>query len=222
MPNLHIITGLLILLNIIVSFKGFNDFIFFNKYKFQVGAIQRGQIARVITSGFLHIDIRHLIFDCFVLYYISDVVIINFGNLGFFLTYFLSSIVGGVITLNYKKKDFQYSSVGSGTSICGILFSNILINFNQTFELILFKIDIPLYFLGIIFMIYTLYGAYKDRLNSTSGDRHAFIGNFGGIITGLILAIIFKPKLIYELPILLLLLFIFIIFVFLFFQKKKD
>ena len=50
----------------LVSYKGFNDRVFFDKYKFNVGAIQSGQKYRMFTSAFLHGDISHLIFNLLI------------------------------------------------------------------------------------------------------------------------------------------------------------
>ena len=56
MGNLHLVTIVIIVANIIISYKGFGDFNFFEKYKFQVGAVQRGEKIRLFSSGFLHAD----------------------------------------------------------------------------------------------------------------------------------------------------------------------
>ena len=47
----------LIGINAVVSFKGFNDSEFFRKYEFHVGSIRSGEQIRMLTSGFLHGDL---------------------------------------------------------------------------------------------------------------------------------------------------------------------
>ena len=59
--NIHFLVLGLIIANALVSIKGFNDKIFFDKYKFQIGAINRGEKFRMLTSAFLHVDYLHLI-----------------------------------------------------------------------------------------------------------------------------------------------------------------
>ena len=44
---------ILILLNIYVSFKGFKDIIFFEKFHFNINSIKNGEYYRFISSGFL-------------------------------------------------------------------------------------------------------------------------------------------------------------------------
>ena len=60
MYNLHIATIAIIAVNVLVSLKGFNDASFFERYKFGIGAIKAGQKDRMLSSGFLHVDLSHL------------------------------------------------------------------------------------------------------------------------------------------------------------------
>ena len=47
---------LIIIANVAGSFKGFKDRAFFEKFKFQVGPIIKGEKIRLLSSGFLHVD----------------------------------------------------------------------------------------------------------------------------------------------------------------------
>ena len=53
--------------NVLLSFKGFNDLYFFERYKFQVGPINSGQRIRLLSSAFLHVDVTHLLFNMLTL-----------------------------------------------------------------------------------------------------------------------------------------------------------
>ena len=54
MNNINQVVLILIIANVLVSMKGFNDYSFLNKYKFQVGSILSGEKIRMLSSGFLH------------------------------------------------------------------------------------------------------------------------------------------------------------------------
>lgn len=47
----------------LISYKGFNDYDFFRRYEFHIGRIRAGEQIRMITSGFLHLDFMHLLFN---------------------------------------------------------------------------------------------------------------------------------------------------------------
>jgi len=51
--NIDIVTIVVILANVLASYKGFNDYSFFERYKFHIGAIKGGEKIRILTSGFL-------------------------------------------------------------------------------------------------------------------------------------------------------------------------
>ena len=60
MIGLSPVLSLIILTNIIFSYIGFKDKLFFNRYKFNVLKLDNGDIMRMISSGFLHVDYNHL------------------------------------------------------------------------------------------------------------------------------------------------------------------
>jgi hypothetical protein len=72
MQNIHIATIIIIAANVIISMKGFKDFSFFEKYKFNIAGIRRGEQIRMLSSGFLHADYNHL---CW-----SDAVCLNLSS----------------------------------------------------------------------------------------------------------------------------------------------
>ena len=57
----------IIVVNVLISYKGFNDLSFFRKYEFHVGSIRSGEQIRMLSSGFLHADMMHLIFNMLTL-----------------------------------------------------------------------------------------------------------------------------------------------------------
>jgi len=82
------ITYFIIGATILVSLKGFNDPYFFEKYKFNVGAVKQGQQFRLFTSGFLHADFFHLFFNMFSFWSFAPILLANFDNRNIFLIYF--------------------------------------------------------------------------------------------------------------------------------------
>jgi membrane associated rhomboid family serine protease len=55
----------IIIVNALISFKGFNDQSFFRKYEFHMGSVRAGEQIR--SSAFLHADIAHLAFNMITL-----------------------------------------------------------------------------------------------------------------------------------------------------------
>jgi len=182
--NLDIVTIVIIAANVIISLKGFSDFNFFEKYKFNIGGINRGEKIRMFSSGFLHVDMTHLFFNMFTLYFFADVVISRMGSINFLVIYLGSLLLGSLLSYYFHKKEFHYTAVGASGAVTGILYSAILLDPEMKLMFIFVPIPIPAYIFGIGYLLYSIYGM-KNRLGNIGHDAH-----FGGAIGGYVLTII--------------------------------
>jgi len=192
MNNMHIATIAVIAANVLVSLKGFNDSYFFDRYKFGIGAIKAGQKERMLTSGFLHVDIAHLFFNMFTLYFFADVVIAWFGPAKFIIIYFISLLAGSLLALFFHKDEPYYSAVGASGAVTGILYAAILLQPNDSLGIMFIPIPIPAYILGIGYLLYSIYGM-KSRIGNIGHTAH-----FGGAIGGYATTLLFMPSLFLE------------------------
>ena len=189
MQGLNIATLVIIAANVIISIKGFNDFTFFEKYKFNIAGIRRGEQLRMITSGFLHVDFSHLLFNMLTLYFFADVVINSIGVTKFVLIYLASLLMGNVLSFFFHKEEYHYSAVGASGAVTGILYSAILFYPNMGLYLFFIPIAIPAWIFGILYLLYSIYGM-KKQLGNIGHDAH-----FGGAIAGYVLTLVFAPSL---------------------------
>lgn len=207
MGNLSLVTIIIIAANVIISFKGFNDYGFFDKYKFNVGGVRRGEQIRLFSSGFLHVDNAHLFFNMFTLYFFADVVIAYLGNFKFLIVYLGSLLLGNLLSLVFHKNEYHYSAVGASGAVTGIIYSAILLRPDMSLYMFFIPIPIPAYIFGIGYLLYSIYGM-KRQIGNIGHDAH-FGGAIGGYVITLILASwLFKENLLMigllALPIILL------------------
>lgn len=174
--------------NVLVSLKGFNDTYFFDRYKFGIGAIKAGQKERMLTSGFLHVDISHLFFNMFTLYFFAEVVINGFGSSKFLIIYFISLVAGSLLALFFHKDEPYYSAVGASGAVTGILYSAILLEPEMQLGIMFIPIPLPAYVLGIGYLLYSIYGM-KSRLGNIGHTAH-----FGGAVGGYLSTLLFMPS----------------------------
>ena len=204
----------IIVVNILMSYKGFNDVAFFRKFEFHIGSIRDGDQIRMITSGFLHADMGHLFFNMFTLYMFAPVVSNYFGNASFFLIYMGSLAFGSLLTLVMHKNDYGYRAIGASGAVTGIIYSAILIQPDMMLGLF-YVIPIPAYLFGIGYLLYSIYGmkAKNDNIGHTA--------HFGGAIGGYIITLAKDPSMFdYNLA-MVVLLAIPIILLFLLFKAGK-
>lgn len=201
---------LLIALTVLVSIKGFNDYTFFEKYKFQITKILNGEKFRLFSSGFLHVDWLHLGFNMYALYLFGDIVTYNLGVLSFLAIYFLSLATGSLYSLMFHKQEPYYSAVGASGAVSGVVYASILIYPDLTLYMFPLPIPIPGYVFGVGYLIYSIYGM-KKKLGNIGHSAH-----LGGAIGGFITTIVLFPQIInlnqtmvivLSIPILLVLIF---------------
>ncbi|ATA68999.1 rhomboid family intramembrane serine protease [Capnocytophaga cynodegmi] len=195
MGNLSLATLAIIIANVLFSMQGFKDYSFFNKYKFGIREVQRGEYMRMITSGFLHADWQHLIFNMITLFFFADVVIAYAGITHFVLVYIFSLVLGSLFALFFHRNEPYYTAVGASGAVTGILYASIL--FNPQMMIIVFVIPMPAYIFGIGYLLYSIYGM-KSRTDNIGHSAH-----FGGAVGGLIYALAYQPSLINREPLLI-------------------
>ena len=199
-----------IVVNVLVSIKGFHDDSFLNRYKFQVGSIQNGEKTRMVTSGFLHVDWMHLLFNMYALYLFGDIVANFLGDLSFLLIYTAGLLGGNMYSLFYHRATPYYNAVGASGAVSAILYGAILLYPGMTLMLFPLPIPIPAYVFGVGYLFYSIYGM-KQQLGNIGHAAH-----LGGAIAGYACTLLLFPILIFEhsfmvgllaVPILLLILF---------------
>jgi membrane associated rhomboid family serine protease len=197
----------IIVVNVLISYKGFNDFSFFRKYEFHVGSIRAGEQIRMLSSGFLHADMTHLIFNMLTLWFFAPVVIGYLGDFSFGLVYFGSLIFGSLLTMVFHKNDYSYRAVGASGAVTGVLYSAILLQPDMMLG-IFFVIPIPAYLFGILYLLYSIYGmkAKNDNIGHTA--------HFGGAVGGYLITLINEPQLFVEHTLMVILLAIPIVILF--------
>ncbi|MCH4553350.1 rhomboid family intramembrane serine protease [Aestuariibaculum lutulentum] len=191
MGNLNLITIVIIAANVLISYKGFSDYGFFDRYKFQVGSVQRGEKVRLFSSAFLHVDTQHLLFNMLTLYFFANTVL-SLGVVSFLFIYIGSLLFGNVLSLYFHKNEYHYSAVGASGAVTGVLYSAILLRPDMTLMFFLIPIPIPAYIFGIGYLLYSIYGM-KNRIGNIGHDAH-----FGGAVGGYIITLVLAPSLFQE------------------------
>ena len=198
----------IIVANVLISYQGFNNLAFFRKYEFHVGSIRSGEQIRMLSSGFLHADMMHLLFNMLTLWFFAPVVLQWLGNFSFLLIYFGSLIFGSLLTMLFHKNHYSYRAVGASGAVTGVLYSAILLQPDMMLG-IFFVLPIPAYLFGILYLLYSIYGmkAKNDNIGHTA--------HFGGAIGGYLITLIKEPSLFvdHSLMVILLAIPIFILFV---------
>lgn len=182
---------LFIAITAIISFIAFNNPAITEKYKFSVGAIlHKKEYIRLLSSGFLHADIMHLVFNMLTLYFFAPIVIQGFGNIGFIIVYLGAILLGNFLSLYIYQKQPWYSAVGASGGVSGILFASIALIPDLKIYLFFIPIGIPGFIFGLVYFGYSVY----MMLNPRAHDNIGHAAHLGGAFLGLIYAVINAPE----------------------------
>lgn len=188
----------LIALNGYITYKGFKEPAFFDRYLFRTDDILvHKQYDRLVTSAFLHIDWRHYGFNMFSLFVFSELVYEVLG-LVFFLVVYTASLLGGnLLSLFFNRNNGDYSAVGNSGAVSGIMFASIVIAPDSSLGLILLPVKFPAWIFGAVYMLITLFGV-KNKFGNIGHEAH-----LGGAIAGILTAIAIEPGILVAHPLII-------------------
>jgi membrane associated rhomboid family serine protease len=155
---------------------------------------KRGQYYRLVTSGFIHGDHMHLIFNMFSFYFFGSQLEYIFqyifggtmGSIYFILMYVLAIIVSDVPTLFKHQNNQAYNSLGASGAVAAVIFGCIL--FQPLQDICLYGVlCFPGFILGIVYLIYSYYSSKRSRDN-INHDAHLY-----GALFGLAFCIVLYP-----------------------------
>jgi membrane associated rhomboid family serine protease len=217
MSGTGIITFILIISNFIFSYRGFVNRSFFEGYKFRVDRILVNKdYKRMVTSGFLHLDWAHLIFNMLSLYFFSGQVESVLGSSGLLIVYFVSLTGGNLLSLFIHRHHGDYSAVGASGAVGGVIFSCIALFPGMNIGFFLIPVAIPAWIYGLAYILFTIY-AIRSRNDNVGHDAH-----LGGILLGMITGLLLYPAAFAENYLTILLIIIpIIVFIFLIIKRPQ-
>lgn len=162
------ITILIIVITSIISFIALNNENLLNKLIFYPPAVtERNEWYRFFTSGIIHADFPHLIFNMYALYLFGTGVenrfIEVFGDKGrmlYLLMYVLALGASLLPTYSKNKNNYHYRSLGASGAVSAVVFAYML--FDPLIGIGLFFI--PIFIAGFLFgIIYLVVSHFLDK-----------------------------------------------------------
>ena len=176
--------------NALFSMRGFKEYSFFERYKFNINSLNNGDFKRLFSSGFLHLDWQHLLFNMLTLYFFTHSVVLQLGVFNFYIIYFISLLTGNLLSFWFHKKESHYSAVGASGAVTGILYAAILLNPGMKMFIYFIPIPIPSYIVGVGYLLFSIYGM-KTKMGNIGHDAH-----FGGAVGGYVITLMLAPEIV--------------------------
>lgn len=151
-------------------------------------SIQRGRkYFTILTSGFIHADMNHLLFNMLSYYFFAFTLEKIVGHWQFALIYILGLMLSDISSILKNKNNPGYFSLGASGAISAVLFSYLLFDPLSKIYLFFIPIGIPAYLFALLYLGYCMY-ASKNQ-----GDHINHESHFWGAIAGLAITSLLFP-----------------------------
>jgi len=186
------ITFSLIAINVIISLIGFSNADFLDKtimWPYQVK--REKQYFRFITSGFIHADFIHLLFNMVSFYFFGTAIEYYFaeyglgGNIAYLLLYFIGLIVSDIPSYIKHQDDYNYKALGASGAVSAVIFACVLF---QPWGIIrIYFIPMPFIVFAFVYLGYCIYMS-KRNIGHINHDAHLWGSLFGLVFTVALIA----------------------------------
>jgi len=144
-------------------------------------------VHRLLTAGWLHADVSHLVFNMFTFYFFANEAMRVLGPARFLILYMTAVVVGFIPTTLRHMNNPKYASLGASGAVAAVMFSAILIHPGLKLSLMMLPIAIPGMIYALAYLAYSAWHSWraKDGINH---DAH-----FSGAIYGSLITYAFEP-----------------------------
>lgn len=155
---------------------------------------KKQQYYRFVSSGFIHKDHMHLLWNMFSLYFFGVAIEREFnalfgsaGGLYFIALYILAIIVSDLPTFFKHRHNPGYNSLGASGGVSAVIFAFII--FEPLADIcIYFALCLPGFILGGLYIVFSWYQGRKSNDN-INHDAHLY-----GALFGFIFCVIVAPS----------------------------
>ena len=149
--------------------------------------LPRRQYLTLLSSGFVHANLPHLLFNALTLWSFGSALEIAMGTPQFLALYFVALFVSDWGTWIKHHAEPEYASLGASGAILGVLFASIVYFPTQSVSFFFVPIPIPGPLFAVGYLAYTWYASRQQR-GRINHDAH-----FSGALAGMAFVALFDP-----------------------------
>jgi membrane associated rhomboid family serine protease len=146
---------------------------------------RKKQYASVCTSGFVHANSAHLLFNMVTFYFFAFPMERVLGTVQFVVLYVVGLLCGQLGTWFKQRNKPAYASLGASGAISAVLLAYIVYFPTHSLYFLLIPVPIPAFVVAIAFLAYSWFASNK-RDSKINHDAHLYGALSGLLYVGLI------------------------------------
>lgn len=152
-------------------------------------SVYRGkQTWTLFTSGLIHVDWAHLLFNMFSYFFFAFDLERILGHWQFAVLYIASLLLSDLPSVFKHKDEYRYYSLGASGAISAVVFSSILFSPLSAIQIFPIPFGIPAIIYGVLYLIYCVY-ASRTSHDTVNHDAH-----FYGALSGLVITVLLNHE----------------------------
>jgi membrane associated rhomboid family serine protease len=187
MPDYSLATFVLLAANVITSLIAFAqgrpvyEQLWFEPFK----VYRNERPYTIITSGFIHADWGHLLFNMISFYFFGFALEAAVGSINLLLIYFGSLVAADLPALFKYKNDVGYKTLGASGAVSGVMFGYILYEPLSRIYLFIIPVGIPAAIFGVLYLAGS-YVAAKRQFDNVNHEAHFWGALAGATLTAVL------------------------------------
>ncbi|MDH4047376.1 MAG: rhomboid family intramembrane serine protease [Gammaproteobacteria bacterium] len=150
--------------------------------------LRRQQYHTVVSSGFVHADLGHLLFNMFTFYFFAFPMERLFGTQYFLALYLFGLLISHGCTYFKQRDNSLYASLGASGAISAVLFAYIVYFPTTTLFIFPIPVPIPAALFAVGYVAYSYWAAARER-GRINHDAHLC-----GALSGLVYVLMVHPQ----------------------------
>jgi membrane associated rhomboid family serine protease len=151
------------------------------------GLVQRGEYVTLVTSGFIHADLAHLLFNGFTFWAFGFGLERHIGTPRFVVLYVAGLLASSVATWLIHRRQPGYASLGASGAILAVLFASIVVFPTSSIFVLPIPVPIPAPLFALGYLAFSVF-ASRTQLGRVNHDAH-----IAGAVAGVLFIEIAEP-----------------------------